>query len=49
MLVSGLQTTAAWIVQSWEDNKTSLLANRHITLMSSNHYHMVHYTWMMPQ
>jgi hypothetical protein len=28
---------------------TRQLANRHITLMSINNYHMAHYTWMMTQ
>jgi hypothetical protein len=36
MLVSEWQTTAAWTGQTWDDYKVSLMANRHIVLMSIN-------------
>jgi hypothetical protein len=49
MLVSEWQTTVAWTGQIWDDYKASLMANRRITLMSVNDYHMTYYTWMMPQ
>jgi hypothetical protein len=49
MLVSEWQTTAAWTGQMRDDYKASLMANRRITLMSVNDYHMENFTWMMPQ
>jgi hypothetical protein len=49
MLVSEWQTIVAWTGQTLDDYKASLMANRRITLMSVNDYHMAYYTWMMPQ
>jgi hypothetical protein len=49
MLMSEWQTTAAWMGQTWDDYKASLLENCRIALMSINDYHMAHYTWMMHQ
>jgi hypothetical protein len=49
MLMSEWQTTAAWMGQTWEDYKASLLANHRITLMLINDYHMEHCAWMMLQ
>jgi hypothetical protein len=47
MLVSEWQTTAAWMSQTWEEYKVSLLATQRIALMSIVEYHMSHYTWLM--
>jgi beta-galactosidase/beta-glucuronidase len=49
MFISEWQTTSAWMGQTWDDYKESLMAKRHIALMSINDYHMAHYTWMIPQ
>jgi hypothetical protein len=49
MLISEWQSTAAWMGQTWDDYKASLMANRHVALMSVNDYHMANFTWMMPQ
>jgi hypothetical protein len=49
MLVSEWQTTAAWMGQTWDENKAILMANHRIALMSVNNYHVAHYTYVMPQ